>query len=71
MKIARKIELAKSAISSITRHDDAEMVVVEAAAAELSAYLDAELADAVSRREGRKAAALAILKQEMAPAVSE
>ncbi len=71
MKIGRKVELAKQALASITRHDDAEMAVVEAAVAEVSAFLSAEIKDAAARREARKAAALESLKQEMAPAVSE
>lgn len=70
MKIGRKVELAKQALASITRHDDAELVVVEAAAAELSAFLAQELTDAAARREARKAAALAQLSAEMQPSVS-
>lgn len=71
MKIGRKVELAKQALASITRHDDAEFALVEAAAAELAAYLADEVSAAKQRREARKAAALEMLKQEMAPAVSE
>lgn len=71
MKIGRKVELAKQALASITRHDDAELAVVEAAAAELSTFLATEIKAATARRETRKTAALDALKKEMAPAVSE
>ncbi len=70
MKIARKVELAKQALASITRHDDAEMVVVEAAAAELSAFMAQELQEAAARRAARKQAALDQLASEMRPSVS-
>ena len=42
MNIGRKIQIAKTAISSITRHDDEDSTLLKAAIAELVSFLGTE-----------------------------
>lgn len=50
MNLGRKVEIAKKAIASITRHDDESQEVMEATVDILRNYIDEELAAAAKRR---------------------
>lgn len=52
MNIDRKLEIAKEAIASITRHDDAPAEEVLVAVAELGRFVEAEGKAAGERRAG-------------------
>jgi len=62
MKLARKVELACTAINSITRHDDASSEEIGECVRLVREHITAELAAATSRREAKKVAALAAIK---------
>ncbi|HCZ47426.1 MAG TPA: hypothetical protein DCZ11_00285 [Gammaproteobacteria bacterium] len=49
MKLNRKIELAEQAIKSISRHDDADLAVRDAALRRLEEFIGAERAAAAER----------------------
>lgn len=53
MDIDHKLGIAKRAIESITRHDDAPPLHVQEAANELKAHIDREVADAMKRRAAK------------------
>jgi len=53
MNIDRKLEIAKEAIASITRHDDAPAAEVATAAAEIGKFINAEMKAAGERRAAR------------------
>lgn len=56
MDLKRKIEYAKRAIESITRHHDATVEEVEQASAEVHAHVDTELREMPERRKAHEAA---------------
>ncbi len=62
MNLARKLELARAAIASITRHDDASDTELNACAVELRTFLDQEMKAAASRRAERDHKRVAALK---------
>ena len=58
MNIARKLEIAKTAIDSITQHSDADSTVLKAAVAALQGHLDAGVAAIEARAAAEVAEAL-------------
>jgi hypothetical protein len=64
MNLARKLEMARVAIESITRHDDATGEEIVECGRLLREHLAQELAESAKRREGAKAAQLAKLRGE-------
>jgi hypothetical protein len=58
MNIARKLEIAKQAIVSLTQHEDEDSVVRDAAIANLTDFLASEKAEIAARNAARVAEAL-------------
>lgn len=50
MKVVEKIDLAKAAVNSISRHDDAEKEYVLAALAKVKEHVDSEIVALEARR---------------------
>lgn len=64
MNLVRKLELARAAIASITRHDDASEKEISGAGSILQQYLKDELVAAAARRDERERKALEALTKE-------
>lgn len=62
MNLVRKLELARMAIASITRHDDASDAELAEAGNQVREFLRAELSEAAQRRAAREATRMAALK---------
>lgn len=63
MNLSRKLEIAKTAIASITRHDDASGKELAAAIKILDDFIDSERTAAIERREARESARVELLKR--------
>ena len=53
MNLTRKMEIARQAIGSITRHDDEDLETRREAAEELIAFVNTEMQEANDRRKAR------------------
>jgi len=51
MNIGRKVQIAKTAITSITRHDDEDSTLLKAAIAELVSFLGSEESEIEARNQ--------------------
>lgn len=58
MNLKEKLEIAKSGIGSIMKHDDAPFEAVQAQAAAMKQYIDDELQAALQRRAAAAGVAL-------------
>jgi len=63
MNLVRKLEMARSAIASIARHDDASDVEIAEAGNLVREFLNEELREAGKRRAAREAARLKALTE--------